>query len=586
MIRSRLILAGMAAAFMVSGAGAAAPPRSAWQALNDDYIAFTHVQDPIRAAGRGDREALVRWPDNSPAALAGQARTLEGFKARLKAIPAGTLGEADSLSRAVMARQIDISLESIALDEARLAFRNGEGFYTTPDGVAQATTLGNEEDAKAWLARMAAVPAYFERETANLQRGIDTGFTQPELVTRRAIEVVDKAAALPADQSPLLIPLGTLPDSVPAERKAALKSEALKIIETWVKPAQRKLATFLREKYLPASRKGLGVSSVPGGAAYYAFVVRRETTTDLTPAQIHDLGLKEVARIRGRMQAVMDEVGFKGDVRAFSDSLRADPANFAPTPEVYAEKLGELAKRVDYLLPRYFGTLPRLTYGVRAKPAALESTSDGYLPGSPETGQAGQVVYAPSSSTREPLYNMPAWFLHEGVPGHHLQIALAQENPGLPEYRRNDDITAYVEGWALYAERLGEDMGVYRTPQERFGRLSMEMWRACRLVMDTGIHAMGWTRDQAAACLKDNTAMTDEAIYGETDRYIGWPAQALGYKLGELRIEAMRAKAEAALGQGFDIRAFHDVILGAGALPMDLLEQRVDAWIAARKAGR
>lgn len=583
MIRSRLILAGMAAAFMVSGAGAAAPPRSAWQTLNDDYIAFTHVQDPIRAGARGDAGALTRWPDNSPAALAKQAEQLQGFKARLDAIPAAALGDDDTLSRAMMARQIGISLESIQLDEARLAFRNGEGFYTTPDGVAQATTLSDDTEARAWLIRMAAVPAYFERETANLQRGVDTGFTQPELVSRRAIEVVEKAAALPAAQSPLLIPLATLPPSVTDARKAELKAQALNIVEKEVKPAQRKLAAFLRETYLPASRKALGVSTLPNGAAYYAFVVRRETTTDLTPAQIHDLGLKEVARIRARMQQVMDEVGFKGDVRAFSDSLRADPANFAASPQVYAEKLGELAKRTDYLLPRWFGTLPRLTYGVRAKPAALESTSDGYLVGSPESGQAGQVVYAASSSTREPLYNMPAWFLHEGVPGHHLQIALAQENLSLPEYRRNDDITAYVEGWALYAERLGEDMGIYRTPQERFGRLSMEMWRACRLVMDTGIHAMGWSREQAASCLKDNTAMTDEAIYGETDRYIGWPAQALGYKMGELRIEAMRAYAESALGDGFDIRAFHDVVLSAGALPMDLLEKRVNRWVLERR---
>ncbi|MDQ0464391.1 uncharacterized protein (DUF885 family) [Caulobacter ginsengisoli] len=587
MIRSRLILAGLAAAFMMSGPGVAEQSSfSPWDSLSADYVAFTHEQDPIRAGARGDAEALRRWPDNSPANLARQAKTLKGFQARLAAIPTEGLSETDALSKAMMARQAAVSLESIALDEARLAFRNGEGFYTTPDGVAQATTLSDEAEAQAWLARMAGVSAYFERETANLQRGIDTRFTQPTLVTQRAIEVVEKAAALPAEQSPLLIPLATLPDSLPAARRAELRAQALKIIETSVKPAQRRLAVFLRERYLPASRPALGVSTLPGGPAYYAFVVRRETTTDLTPQQIHDLGLKEVARIRARMQEVMDEVGFKGDVRAFSDSLRADPANFAPNAQVYAEKLGELAKRVDYLLPRYFGTLPRLTYGVRAKPAALESTSDGYLVGSPESGQAGQVVYAASGATREPLYNMPAWFLHEGVPGHHLQIALAQENTGLPEYRRNDDITAYVEGWALYAERLGEDLGVYRTPQEKFGRLSMEMWRACRLVIDTGLHAMGWSRDQAAACLKDNTAMTNEAIYGEVDRYIGWPAQALGYKIGELRIEAMRAEAEEALGSRFDIRAFHDVVLGAGALPMDLLEKRVDVWIAEKKAAR
>ncbi|MDP1738847.1 MAG: DUF885 family protein [Caulobacter sp.] len=552
-----------------------------WRDLDRDYVAFIHLQDPIRAGARGDREALTRWPDNSPAALAAQAVALKGFRARLAAIPDSDLGEDDRLSRAIMARQIDVALEGMALDEQRLAFRNGEGFYTTPDGTAQVTRLASDADARAWLARMAAIPAFFERETVNLQRGIDTGFTQPELVTRRAIEVVETAAALPADQSPLMLPFDTLPATLDEATRAGLGAEGLRIIEGQVKPAQRRLAGFLRDRYLPASRPALGVSTLPGGAAYYAYVVRQQTTTDMTPAAIHQLGLTEVARIRKAMQVVMDEAGFTGDPRAYSDHLRADPASYAPTAQVYAEKAGEIAKRIDYLLPRYFGLLPRLTYGVRAKPAALESTSDGYLAGSPESGQAGIVVYSATAAPHEPLYNLPAWLLHEGVPGHHLQIALAQENTGLPEYRRDDNITAYVEGWALYAERLGEEMGVYRTPQEQFGRLSMEMWRACRLVMDTGLHAMGWSRDQAAACLKDNTAMTQAAIYGEVDRYIGWPAQALGYKIGELRITTMRRQAETALGPKFDLRAFHDLVLGAGALPMDLLQGRVDGWVAA-----
>jgi uncharacterized protein (DUF885 family) len=287
--------------------------------------------------------------------------------------------------------------------------------------------------------------------------------------------------------------------------------------------------------------------------------VRRETTTDLTPQQIHELGETEVARIRAEMQALMDQAGFKGDPHAFAMKLKADPANYAPSAEAYEADADLIAKRIDYLLPRYFGKLPRLTYGVRAKPPSLESTSGGYMPG---------------------------WFAHEGVPGHHLQIALAQENTAIPEFRRNDDITAYVEGWALYSERLGEDMGLYQTLPERFGRLSMEMWRACRLMMDTGIHAMGWSREQAMACLKDNTALSDASAAYETDRYIAWPGQALGYKIGELRIEALRRKAEQALGPAFSLRDFHDVVLGEGALPMDLLEARVDAWIAAQKPAR
>jgi uncharacterized protein (DUF885 family) len=579
---SAALMIGAAAALCLFGRAEAGEPAD-WSALKRDYVVFTHVQDPLRAGARGDRAALERWPDDSPAALDSQKRALDGFKARLDAIPEASLAPEERLSRAVMARQIGLSIESLAFDEARLAFQNGQGFFTTPDGQAEVTTLANEADAQAWLKRMAAIPAYFETEMANLQRGIDTGFTQPRLIVESAIRTVDKAAALPADQSPLLLPFATLPANIPEGRRAELKAEALRIVVTEVKPAQRRLSAFLSERYLTHARAGLGASSLPGGARYYAFLVRRETTTDLTPDQIHTLGEQEVARIRAEMQQTMDAAGFKGDPHAFALKLKADPKAYAPTAEAYEEKADAIAKRIDYLLPRYFGRLPRLTYGVRAKPAALESTSDGYLPGSPESGQAGAVVFSASAAPHEPLYLLPAWLAHEGVPGHHLQIALSQENTSIPEYRRNDDITAYVEGWALYSERLGEELGVYRTPEERFGRLSMEMWRACRLIMDTGIHAMGWSRDQAIACLKENTALSDATMEYETDRYIGWPGQALGYKIGELRIEALRKKAELELGPAFDLRAFHDVVLGEGALPMDLLEARVVAWIASQR---
>src|SRR3990167_799758 len=276
---------------------------------------------PARRAARGPRP---RWPEIPPAAIAAQAATLKAFRARLSAIRDSDLGDEERLSRAIMARQIDVALDGIALDDQRMAFRNGEGLYTTPDGTAQVTRLGSEADARAWLARMAAIPAYFERETGNLQRGADTGFTQPELLGRRAIEVVDKAAGLPAVQSPLMLPFATLPATVPEATRAALRAEGLRIVERQVKPAQRKLAAFLRDRYLPHARPALGAATLPGGEAYYAFAVRRETTTDMTPAAIHQLGLTEVARIRQAMQAVMDQAGFSGDPRAFSDRLRAE----------------------------------------------------------------------------------------------------------------------------------------------------------------------------------------------------------------------------------------------------------------------
>jgi uncharacterized protein (DUF885 family) len=555
-----------------------------WASLQADYIAFTHITDPLRAGARGDRVALTRWPDDSPAALAAQKTTLLALKGRLERQPAAQLPAEAQLSRAVMLRQMDLALESLTFDEARLPFQTGQGFFTLPDTQAQVTTLANEVDAQAWLTRMSAIPAYFAVETANLRRGIATGFTQPALVVRAAMDTLEKTAHLPVEQSPLLLPFATLPAAVPAARRVALTAQARQIVLAQVQPAQAQLAAFLRSAYLPHARAALGVATLPDGERYYALTVRRETTTTLTPAQIHELGAVEVARIRAAMQDLMTAAGYQGGVRAFAAKLKADPHQYAADIADYAARAAEVAKRIDYLLPRYFGTLPRLTYGVRAKPAALESTSDGYLPGSPESGQAGTVVYNASTALQSPLYSLPAWLLHEGVPGHHLQIALAQENTTLPEFRRDDDITAFVEGWALYAERLGEDMGVYRNAEERFGRLSMEMWRACRLLIDTGVHAMGWTREHALACLKDNTAMTDESIDYEVDRYIGWPGQALGYKIGELRIEQMRAAAERRLGPAFDLRGFHDALLREGALPMDLLEQQVENWVAARRS--
>jgi uncharacterized protein (DUF885 family) len=352
-----------------------------------------------------------------------------------------------------------------------------------------------------------------------------------------------------------------------------------------VKPAQRDFLTFLEKTYKPKARKTLGIEATPNGKAYYAYTARRHTTTDLTPDQIADIGIKEVARIHGDMDQIIREVGFKGSFKEFQAMLRSDPRFYAKSREELLMHAALISKRIDDELPKWFGLLPRLTYGVRPVPAEIEEsyTSGRYWTGSPEQGLAGGYMVNTSHLDQRPLYEFPALTLHEAVPGHHLQIALAQENKGIPLFRRNDDLTAFVEGWALYSERLGIEMGIYQTPYEQFGRLSMEMWRACRLVVDTGLHHKGWTRDQAIAYLADNTALAQKNVVVEVDRYIGWPGQALGYKIGELKIRELRKRAEDALGERFDIRQFHDLVLGQGPLPLDLLEKRVDAWIAAKK---
>jgi uncharacterized protein (DUF885 family) len=390
---------------------------------------------------------------------------------------------------------------------------------------------------------------------------------------------------VPAEQDPLLQPFDTLPSTIPLAQRAAWRAEGLDIIRRQVKPAERELAAFFQNTYLPASRQTLGAGSLPGGVAYYAYLVRRETTTSLTPDQIFALGQSEIRRIRAAMQVQIAATGFKGDFAAFQAMLRHDPRFYVGTREALLEKASRLAKRVDGELPRFFGKLPRLSYGVRPVPEAIEDgyTSARYDPGSPQLGVAGGLIINTSHLDQRPLYELPALVAHEGAPGHHIQIALAQELTDLPAFRQDSDITAFVEGWAVYAEQLVAEMGLYATPYERFGMLSMEMWRACRLVMDVGLHAKGFTRDQALECLRTNTALSEKNMQNEVDRYIAWPGQALGYKIGELKIMELRHRAEAALRGKFDIRAFHDAVLDEGAMPLEILEERIDRWVEQRR---
>jgi uncharacterized protein (DUF885 family) len=413
-----------------------------------------------------------------------------------------------------------------------------------------------------------------------MARGVRTGLTQPGTTVVRAIDDVRAQAEQPAARSPLLAPFATLPASFPGDERAALRARGLETVESKVKPAQRELLRFLEQEYRPAARRDIGAATLPDGRAYYAYLVRRHTTTSMTPEEVHALGLSEVTRIRAAMESVIAESSYKGSFTEFLAFLRSDPRFYVDAVR-YGEKASEIAKRADEAVARVVGVLPRLTYGVRPIPAGLESSSNGYLPGSPEQGIAGMVVYKPWMAEKMPTYGLPAWVLHEGVPGHHLQIALSQELTDLPEFRRNDDITAYVEGWGLYAEKLGEEMGIYRDAYERFGRLSLEMWRACRLVIDTGMHAMGWSRDRAVACLRDNSALAETEIQYEVDRYIAWPGQALAYKVGEQRLLALRRRAEERLGARFDLRRFHDRLLGQGAMPLAVLEAQVERWVAA-----
>jgi uncharacterized protein (DUF885 family) len=543
-----------------------------------DYDAFTIESDPIRAGQRNDPDALRKWPDNSPMAVADRVKVLRAILDQLQGQP-DRLDADERLNLLLLRDRIQSGLDGYRFDEHRIPFLSGEGFYTLAETTASVTVIRSTEDAQSWIARLEALPAYFEREIANMQRGISTGFTQPGITVETAIHVMQNFAREPAEDSALLLPFAAHSSMLSQGEREALRGQAIVVIREKIRPAQSVLAEFFESQYLPAARTTLGASGLPDGRDYYAWLIRRHTTTSLAPDEVFEIGEREVARIREEMIEAARSTGHEGSLKSFVASLRQDPRFRAESAEDLMEKTSEILKRADYLLPGWFGTLPRLSYGVIHKAKGLESISSGYLTGSPEQGVAGAVILSSGGSNTIPLYSLPAWALHEGVPGHHLQIALAQERTDLPVFRRSDDMTAFVEGWALYAERLGEEMGLYRDAYERIGQLSMEMWRACRLIMDTGLHWKGWKYEQAASCLEENTALLPVTVARETRRYIGWPGQALAYKTGELEILRLRQKAKAALGDSFDIRSFHDAILVSGPMPLGILAQQVDVWI-------
>ncbi len=566
------------------------PSASADQAklatLVDDYERWRLKEDPITAGQNGDQAALSRLPDATLAADKRRKTELEAFAARVKAIDPARLDEEGKVNHAFLARVIRDQLQAIRFDTGRLAFSSDDSPDATLGYMASSAPMTSKADAEAWLARLEAFVGYYGVVTDNARRGVKTGFTQPRPIVDIALGQAKRAAAAPVETDSAVTVLDGLPGTVSAADRDAFKARAVAIVRDRIRPAQARFATFIEKEYLPAARAGLGASSLPEGEAYYAWVARRYTTTDLTPREIHEIGVKEVARIRAEMDDIRAQTGFKGTHAEFLAFLRTDPQFYAASREQLLEKASEISKRIDDQLPRFFGTLPRLPYGVRPVPREIEEgyTTGRYFPGSPRLGIAGGYMVNTSHLDQRGLYELPALTLHEAVPGHHLQIALSQELEGVPSFRRDADVTAFTEGWGLYSEKLGIEMGIYRNPYERFGRLSYEMWRACRLVADTGIHALGWSREQAEKCFTENSALSPLNIKVELDRYISWPGQALGYKIGEMKIIALRGRAEKALGDRFDVRRFHDAVLLAGPLPMDLLEARIDRWIAAEKA--
>ena len=560
-------------------------PHANFEALVADFEAHELANDPIRAGRDGDLEAAARWPDLSAANIQARRAVEADFMQRLAEIRADSLPESAQVSHAVLYYLLDSRLSLDPFKPQRLPFTNDSGFFSAPMQLASSTRPRSAADAEAWIARMRALPAFLAQHREWLAQGLEDGFVQPGLIAGRALEQIQALAKLETEDHPLLAPLEQLPRHVAAEERDRLSLAGREALEQAVLPAYRELAEFFSNEYLADPRQSTGISELPGGREYYRELVRHHTTLDLSPEEVHQRGLAEVARIRADMLEVIADSGFEGGFADFLEYLRSDPRFYARSERELLMQAAFIAKRADDAMPRFFRRLPRLPYGVRPVPASIAPnyTTGRYWAGDLDAGVAGGYMVNTYRLDQRPLYELPALTVHEAVPGHHHQVAITQELEEVPDFRRNTYITAFGEGWALYSEHLAIEMDIYEDAYQHFGRLTYEMWRACRLVVDTGLHYFGWSQAEAEACLLDNSALAPHNVRTEVERYISWPGQALAYKPGEMLIRELREAAESRLGSDFDIRDFHDHILSEGAMPLSLLEARMRAWVAAQE---
>ncbi|AXI99576.1 Uncharacterized conserved protein, DUF885 familyt [Cyclonatronum proteinivorum] len=547
----------------------------------DDYWAYQLSVNPYLAGNSGITEANAQLPDASTEALQAREAAYQTFLSRLQEVSYERLTSQDQISYRLFERQLRNGIEAHALREYLLPLNGWWDYHATFAEQPNRMPFSTVRDYENYLSRLQAFPAMNAQYLGRLRMGIEAGVVRPRVVLENYIPTVEALISEEAADSRFMLPFERFPASVSEAERTRLREEALRIIGAEVLPAYRELAAFLRDEYYAATPEAIGISQVPGGAAYYEYLVRFYTTLDVSAGEIHQTGLAEVARIRAEMLEVIEETGFEGDFDEFVTYLRTDPKFYAQSAEELMMRTALVLKQMDGALPGFFGRLPRMPYGLREVPAYLapRMTTAYYNSPSQDGTRAGFYFVNTYDLPSRPLYEIEALSFHEAVPGHHLQLALQQELEGLPEFRRNSSVTVFVEGWALYAEWLGLEMGFYQDPYSNFGRLTYEMWRALRLVVDTGIHAKGWTRQQAIDYMAENSALTLLNIRNEVDRYIFWPGQALAYKTGEIKIRELRREAEEALGDSFDIRAFHDMVLANGSITLEVLEQEVRAWI-------
>jgi uncharacterized protein (DUF885 family) len=542
-------------------------------------------QFPEAATFLGDNRYNDRLTDLSPEVIERRKAHEREMLARIEKIDRSKLSGQDLISYDLYLADKKLNVEGQQFPTEYMPISQMDGLQISFGQLSANTPFRNAKDYDNYLSRLAAFARQVDQAIALMKRGIETRWVQPAVPLRSIPSQIEGQISEDPTRSPLFKPFTDFPEDVATKERERFAEAGSRRIKEAVTPALKKLLAFMKDEYLPASRKDISAATLPKGAAFYQYAIRRHTTTGLSAKEIHEVGLREVERIRREMSDIIRQVSFKGSFQEFLTFLRTDPRFYYTKAEDLVEDYRDICKRADARLPELFAELPRNPYGVEVIPdyEAPAQTTAYYQPGAADGSRAGFYMVNTYKLDTRPKYEMEALSLHEAVPGHHTQISRAQELGELPDFRRNAGYTAYVEGWALYAESLGSDLGFYKDPYSKFGQLTYEMWRACRLVVDTGMHALGWSRERAIDFMKENSAKTENDIVVEIDRYIVWPGQALAYKLGELKIKELRARAKSELGDRFDLRRFHNALLDDGPLPLDVLEQRINLWIAGQK---
>ena len=556
------------------------------QQVIDDHWHYSLQEDPITAGRMGLAGYNNKLPGVTAKDRERRLKAEQKLLQRLQAIDTTQLTDADRVNHQLLGWVLRNSIQSNTLFLDRIPANTFYSFWSAALDASSGLAMPKVADYQDYIARINDFGRYFDENIANMRTGIKDGFVLPKIVVQGIAPTVRAQVYKDPTQSSLYEPFTKFPASFSPAEQLQLQQAAKQAIAQTALPAFARLADFLEGDYMKAATDSLAAEQLPQGKAYYRHAINTYVTQDMDPAEIHSIGLAEVKRIRAEMDSLIKETGFKGSFSDFTKFLRTDPQFYAKTPTELLKEASYIAKRIDYRLPEFFGKLPRLPYGIVPVPdeIAPNYTTASYNPAAIGGIRGGAYWLNTHALDQRPLYELVALTLHEAVPGHHLQNALSQELENVPQFRRNLYLSAYGEGWGLYAERLGVEMGVYDNAYQQFGRLSYEMWRACRLVIDTGIHSKGWSRQQALDFLSSNTSLSPANVRAEVDRYISWPGQALSYKMGEIKIRQLRAKAEQQLGDKFDLRAFHDALLANGALPLEILEAEMDRFIAGAAA--